>query len=61
MSATGHRIIASIIMGCVLTLLAQVALPNLMAGKFVIGAVIASVAIFVLNAGIHNQRPSHTD
>ncbi len=61
MSATGQRLIGSIIMGCVLALLGQFALPSLLDGKFVVSAAIASGAIFLLNAGIHHQKPSHSD
>jgi hypothetical protein len=61
MNVTGQRLVASIIMGCILTLMAQVALPSVLDGKFVVAAAIASAAIFVLNTGIHHHRPSHTD
>lgn len=61
MTVAGERLIGSIIMGCVLTLLAQFALLSLLDGRFVVGAAIASAAIFLLNTGIHNHRPRHSD
>lgn len=60
MGSTGQRLITSIVIGCILTLMAQVALPSLLDGKFVVAAAIVSAAIFLLNTGMHHTKTGHS-